>query len=75
MLKAFGPVHPHEMYKRVPPGFPPDHPLAEYLRYKDVVFGRRLADVEIESPTLPDILADAFATAMPVFRFLATLRA
>jgi uncharacterized protein (TIGR02453 family) len=75
MLAAFGPVHPHEMYKRVPPGFPPDHPLAEYLRYKDVVFGRRLADVEIESPTLPDILADAFAAAMPVFRFLATLRA
>jgi uncharacterized protein (TIGR02453 family) len=75
MLAAFGPVHPHEMYKRVPPGYPPDHPLADYLRYKDVVFGRRLADDELHSPGLPDILADGFAAAMPVFRFLATLRA
>jgi uncharacterized protein (DUF2461 family) len=74
MLAAFGPVHPHEMYKRVPPGYPADHPLADYLRYKDVVFGRRLGDDELYSPALPDILADAFAAAMPVFRFLATLR-
>jgi uncharacterized protein (TIGR02453 family) len=75
MLAAFGPVHPHEMYKRVPAGYPPDHPLADYLRFKDVVFGRRLADDELHSPSLPDILADAYAAAMPVFRFLATLRA
>jgi uncharacterized protein (TIGR02453 family) len=74
MLAAFGPVHPHEMYKRVPPGYPADHPLADYLRYKDVVFGRRLGDDELFSPALPDILANAFAAAMPVFRFLATLR-
>lgn len=75
LLKAFGPVHPHEMYRRVPPGYPADHPMAEYLRYKDVVFGRRLTDDEIRSPALPDLLADAWAAAMPVFRFLASLRA
>lgn len=75
LLKAFGPVHPHEMYKRVPPGYPADHSMAEYLRYKDVVFGRRLSDDEIRSPALPDLLADAWAAAMPVFRFLASLRA
>ena len=75
LLKAFGPVHPHEMYKRVPPGYPADHPMAEYLRYKDVVFGRRLSDDEIRSPALPDLLADAWSAAMPVFRFLASLRA
>jgi hypothetical protein len=74
LLKAVGPVHPHEMYKRVPPGFPADHPMSDYLRYKDVVFGRRLGDDEVGSASLPDILADAFAVAMPVFRFLATLR-
>ena len=74
LLAAFGPVHPHEMYKRVPAGFPPDHPMADYLRFKDVVFGRRLGDDEIRSPSLPDILADAYAAATPVFHFLATLR-
>ncbi len=74
LLAAFGPVHPHEMYKRVPAGFPADHPMADYLRFKDVVFGRRLSDDEIRSPSLPDLLADAYAAAIPVFRFLATLR-
>ena len=39
-VAAFGSVSAHEHLKRVPPGFPPDHPKADLLRYKDVVFGR-----------------------------------
>ena len=45
------------------------------FRYKDIVFGRRLSDDEVYSPALPDILADAYATATPVFRFLSSLDA
>lgn len=74
-LAAFGPVHSHESLKRVPPGMPPDHPLADMFRFKDVVFGRQLSDGEIRSPDLPDILTDAYAAAVPVFRFLSTLDA
>jgi uncharacterized protein (TIGR02453 family) len=73
-LAAFGPVGSHETLKRVPPGYPPDHPMADLLRAKDLTFGRRLADDEVMSPSLPDVLADDFAAAVPVFRFLATLR-
>jgi uncharacterized protein (TIGR02453 family) len=72
-LAEFGPVHSHDSLKRVPPGLPPDHPMAELFRYKDVVFGHQLSDDEIRSPELPDILADAYAAAVPVFRFLSTL--
>ena len=72
-LKEFGPVTSHETLKRVPSGFPADHPLAEWSRYKDVVFGRRLGDDEVYSPKLPAILAEAFARATPVFRFLSAL--
>jgi uncharacterized protein (TIGR02453 family) len=72
-LEAFGPVYSHESLKRVPPGLPPDHPRADMLRFKHVVFGRHLADDEIQSPDLPDILADGYAAATPVFRFLSTL--
>jgi uncharacterized protein (TIGR02453 family) len=72
-LEAFGPVHSHESLKRVPPGLPPDHALAEMFRFKDVIFGRQLSDDEIHSPDLPDILADGYAAAVPVFRFLSTL--
>jgi uncharacterized protein (TIGR02453 family) len=72
-IAEFGPVESHDTLKRVPAGFPPDHPMADLFRYKDVVFGRRLADDEVYSADLPDILATAYAAATPVFRFLATL--
>jgi uncharacterized protein (TIGR02453 family) len=71
----FGPASSHEMLRRVPPGYPPDHPLADLFRWKDVIFGRRLSDKEVLSPGLPDLIADGFAAAMPVFRFLSTVRA
>jgi hypothetical protein len=48
--------------------------MADMFRWKDLVFGRRLADAEVTSPDLPDLLADGYSAAMPVFRFLATLR-
>ena len=72
-IAEFGPVHSHDSLKRVPLGFPPDHPMAELFRYKDVIFGHQLSDDEIRSPELPDILADAYSAAVPVFRFLSTL--
>ena len=73
-LAAFGPVSTHDPFKRNPPGWPADHPMAELFRYRDIVFGRPMADVEVERPDLPDTLADAYAAGLPVLRFLATLR-
>jgi uncharacterized protein (TIGR02453 family) len=70
----FGEVRSHESLKRVPPGYPADHPMADMLRWKDMVFGRRLADADVCSPELPDRIAEGFQAAMPVFRFLASLR-
>ena len=47
--------------------------MADMFLWKDIIFGRRLSDAEVCSPGLPDMLAEGYATAMPVFRFLATL--
>ena len=69
----FGGVTSHEELKRIPPGYPADHPMAAMFRWKDLVFGRRLSDEDVCSPDLPDLLAEGYGTAMPVFRFLATL--
>jgi len=69
----FGDARGHEELKRFPPGYPQDHPLARMFLWKDVVFGRRLADEEVLSADLPDKLAEGYATAAPVFRFLAAL--
>lgn len=59
--------------QRVPAGYPADHPAAEILKLKDVVFGRRLSDAEAESPDLPDTIADSFAAGIPLLRYLAAL--
>ena len=72
-VASFGDAHGHEELKRMPPGYPADHPLARMFLWKDVVFGHPMSDAEVLSPDLPDRLADSYATAMPVFRFLATL--
>lgn len=71
--KEFGEVEGDSLV-RVPPGYPAAHPDAELLKLKDVIFGRRVLDDEVLSRDLPDILADAFAKAIPVFRLLASLR-
>ncbi len=73
-VAAFGGARPHDELKRFPPGYPKDHPLAHLFLWKDVVFGRSLSDAEVLSPDLPDRLAEGYATAVPVFRFLAALR-
>ncbi|HEV7809302.1 MAG TPA: DUF2461 domain-containing protein, partial [Candidatus Limnocylindrales bacterium] len=71
---AFGRVGDDgESLKRVPSGFPADHPAADLLRMKNVTFGRRLSDGDAQSPDLPTIIADAFATATPLLRYLATI--
>lgn len=71
-LGLLGPVGGDRL-KRVPPGYPADHPDAELLKLKDVTFGRRLADAEAMSPALPETIADAFEVATPVMRLLAEL--
>jgi uncharacterized protein (TIGR02453 family) len=62
-----------ESLKRVPTGFPPDHPAADVLRLKNVTFGRRLSDAEAMSPDLPVVIADSFAIGTPLMRYLASL--
>ena len=72
-LARFEPVH-GDALKRVPQGYPPDHPQAELLKLKDVTFGRELTDKEAFSADLPKILAEDFATALPVMALLASLQ-
>ncbi|HKG20013.1 MAG TPA: DUF2461 domain-containing protein [Candidatus Limnocylindrales bacterium] len=69
----WGEVRPHDELKRFPPDWPRDHPKAHMFLWKDIVFGRRLSDDEVLSPDLPDVLAEGYAAAAPVFGFLASL--
>lgn len=71
-LARFEPVHGDE-YKRVPAGYAPDHPHVNLLKLKDITFGRELSVEEVFSADLPRVLAQDFAAAVPVMRFLASL--
>lgn len=73
-VKTFGQVGGDRL-KRMPTGYPPDHPRAALLKLKDVTFGRRLSDEEVTALDLPELLADAFAVGVPMMRFLAELEA
>jgi uncharacterized protein (TIGR02453 family) len=70
-VKRFGSQLGGERLKRVPQGFPADHPEAELLKHKDVTFGHRLSDDQVTRADLPDTLADAFEDAVPLMRLLA----
>jgi uncharacterized protein (TIGR02453 family) len=73
-VEAFGGVGDDgDSLKRVPAGYPADHPAADLLRKKNVTFGRRLSDEEALSPDLPTTLADAFAVATPLLWYLAAV--
>jgi uncharacterized protein (TIGR02453 family) len=73
-VNAFGSVGDDgESLKRVPSGFPADHPAADLLRKKNVTFGRRVSDKEALSARLPTVIADAFAAGTPLMRYLATI--
>jgi uncharacterized protein (TIGR02453 family) len=72
--EAFGSIGDDgESLKRVPPGYDPAHPAADLLRKKNVTFGRQVSDDEAFSPALPDVLANAFAVATPLLRYLASI--
>jgi uncharacterized protein (TIGR02453 family) len=74
-VAAFGTIDAEERLARVPAGFAKDHPDGELLKLKDLIFGRRLADADVSSPLLPDILCDAFQAAGDVFDLLAHVAA
>jgi hypothetical protein len=38
-----------------------------------VIFGRRLSNDEAQSAALPDTIADVFAAAVPLLRYLAAV--
>jgi len=73
-VKRFKDVHGDSL-KRVPPGFDKDHPEGTLLKLKDVTFGLRLDDKEVQSAKLPTTIASAFADAVPVFRLFASIGA
>ncbi len=59
-----------EKLQKAPLGYPKDHPMIEYLRFKQWFIGVEWGHTESYSPKFVDRVAAVFADAMPFMRWL-----
>lgn len=59
-----------EVMKRVPRGFPGEHPAVEDLKRKDFLVLRHFDEGLLFSPDIVDFAAESFTQAAPLMRFL-----
>lgn len=59
-----------ESLKRVPQGFPQDHPFAEHLKLKDFYIGTEFTDKEVLSAEFPRQFTEACRQAGPLVAFV-----
>jgi uncharacterized protein (TIGR02453 family) len=67
--RAVGPIQGDRL-KRVPRGFPPNHPAAEYLKLKQFLFGREYPAAFAVSPTFYRRVLAMFEQMAPVVQLL-----
>jgi uncharacterized protein (TIGR02453 family) len=65
-----GPIDGSETLTRVPRGFDPAHPAADYLRLKDWVVARTMPGAFVTDPAFYPTLLAIFRAAAPFIRFL-----
>lgn len=70
LRRRFGPLSDEAMLVRTPRGVDPDHPSAEWLRYKSFTVSRPVDDAVMTSPTLLKELARDLTTLAPLVRWL-----
>jgi uncharacterized protein (TIGR02453 family) len=68
--RRFGELGDEARLSRVPRGFAPDHPAAEWLRYKSFTAGRELTKAEVLDPKLPARLEADIRAMLPLVRWL-----
>jgi len=61
---------PGVMLTRVPRGYAPDHPAAQWLRFNSFTASRPLTDADALSPKLVDTIMKDYAVLLPLVRWL-----
>jgi uncharacterized protein (TIGR02453 family) len=70
LVRRFGGLSDEAVLKRMPRGYPEDHPAARWLRYQSFVTGRELSDTQVLSARLPTLLEQEFTLMLPLVRWL-----
>lgn len=68
--KRFGGLDDYAVLKRMPRGYPEDHPAAKWLRYQSFTSGRALTDSQVTDARLSALLTREFAALLPLVRWL-----
>ena len=68
--RKVGTLEGGQKLQRVPRGFPPDHPAAEYLRFRRFVAGRQFPSSFATSPRFYPGVVGIFRHLMPLIRLL-----
>lgn len=69
LKRTFGKLE-GEQLRRVPRGYDPEHPMADWLRFKQFFVGSSFAVSKCHSPKFVIEVAKAFETATPLIRYL-----
>lgn len=69
-MRRFGGLDDESMLKRVPRGFDPDHPAAQWLRYQSFTAGRTLSDRDVVGGGLLKKLEGDYKKLLPLVRWL-----
>ena len=67
--KTFGALEGDRL-QRVPKGYSPDHPMAEWLKYKQFFVGVELKEKECYSRQFPKTVVSVYQKVMPLVNFL-----
>jgi len=70
VVRRFGELDTDAVLKRVPRGYPPEHPAAQWLRFQSFTMGRSLRDAQMTSARLPALVAEDFALLLPLVRWI-----
>jgi uncharacterized protein (TIGR02453 family) len=68
--RRFGRLAEESMLSRMPRGYAEGHPAADLLRHQSYTLGRELAQRDLFSTHLPDLLARDYACLLPLVRWL-----
>ena len=70
-LKKYGGLsEEHGMLKRMPRGYPDDHPAGKWLRHQSFTCGRPLTDAQVTDAKLARTLAREYEGMLPLVRWL-----
>jgi uncharacterized protein (TIGR02453 family) len=68
--RRFGGLDDETKLKRMPRGYPEDHPAARWLRFQSFTSGHTLTDAQVTSASLVSLIAREYEALLPLVRWL-----